>query len=219
MPVESADVAAVRARQRGLGVPEAFEWVAEVTPSLRLAAEAAERQDAAALLALRTRLRSGMTVMASVADDQGPLAVGSHQPVRDVTEVVGVATLPALRRRGLGTVVTHALAADALRRGCDIIFLSADDDAVARLYARIGFRRVGTALIAEPHAAPTPEARPHTAGIQIVDLRLWLRISPAGYLGSNERMEGGLHRVSGPGIDVTGRRAGPGRARAITSSG
>src|SRR5215211_7900586 len=36
-----ADVAAVRARQRALGVPEAFEWVEETTPGVRPAAAAA----------------------------------------------------------------------------------------------------------------------------------------------------------------------------------
>jgi hypothetical protein len=30
------------------------------------------------------------------------------------------------------------------------IFLSASDAAVARVYARIGFREIGTAMIAEP---------------------------------------------------------------------
>jgi predicted GNAT family acetyltransferase len=33
------------------------------------------------------------------------------------------------------------------------IFLSASDEAVARVYARIGFREIGTAMIAEPPAA------------------------------------------------------------------
>ncbi|MET7441723.1 hypothetical protein ABZS63_31450, partial [Streptomyces sp. NPDC005568] len=36
----AADVDRVRARQRELGVPEAFEWVADVTPGLRRAVEA-----------------------------------------------------------------------------------------------------------------------------------------------------------------------------------
>ncbi|WP_420708431.1 hypothetical protein [Streptomyces sp. ERV7] len=39
-PVSAADVDKVRARQRELGIPEAFEWVAEVTPGLRAAVEA-----------------------------------------------------------------------------------------------------------------------------------------------------------------------------------
>jgi ribosomal protein S18 acetylase RimI-like enzyme len=40
-PVVADDVAAARARQRELGVPEAFEWVVETTPSLGDAAAAA----------------------------------------------------------------------------------------------------------------------------------------------------------------------------------
>lgn len=37
----AADIARVRARQRELGVPEAFEWLAEVAPGLRARIEAA----------------------------------------------------------------------------------------------------------------------------------------------------------------------------------
>ncbi|NEB80806.1 GNAT family N-acetyltransferase, partial [Streptomyces sp. SID14478] len=41
-PAPSAsDVKEVRARQRELGAPEAFEWVAETTPGMRAAAEEA----------------------------------------------------------------------------------------------------------------------------------------------------------------------------------
>lgn len=221
--VTAADVAAVRARQRRLGVPEAFEWIAEVTPSMRAAAEeaglavhdhpllaldhevwasagragagaarirligadapdlavlravahvgfawpgtqvgpagpeelaeATECQDPATVDVVRERLRLGLTVMAAAYDattGRVPLSVGSHQPVGDATEVVGVATLPSARRRGLGAAVTRALVADAIGRGCTLIFLSAGDDAVARVYERVGFARVGTALIAEP---------------------------------------------------------------------
>jgi predicted GNAT family acetyltransferase len=39
---------------------------------------------------------------------------------------------------------------DARERGVRTIFLSAQDDAVARVYERVGFVRVGTACIAEP---------------------------------------------------------------------
>jgi predicted GNAT family acetyltransferase len=68
--------------------------------------------------------------------------VGSHQPVGDVTEVVGVATLPAFRRRGIGAAITAALVADARRRGVDMILLSAGSDEVARVYAKVGFVRM-----------------------------------------------------------------------------
>ncbi|MGR8010622.1 hypothetical protein [Streptomyces hypolithicus] len=46
--------------------------------------------------------------------------------------------------------VTAALAADARGRGVRTVFLTATDDAVARIYARAGFRQVGTAMEAEP---------------------------------------------------------------------
>jgi len=216
--VTADDVTAMRARQRELGLPEAFEWVDEVTPSLLPAARAAglqvleaplmvledaqwrpgeaptgielrrvepddpglaaaravadvgfgaegtqpgpqggrERDAAAAaqsetsLVGVRARLRQGLTVMVVAARDGAPLAVGSHNPLGDVTEIVGVATLPAVRRQGLGGAITTALVHDARRRGVELIFLSARNEDIARIYGRLGFRRVGTACIAEP---------------------------------------------------------------------
>jgi GNAT superfamily N-acetyltransferase len=96
----------------------------------------------------RDRLRRRLTVTAVAESAAGPVAAGSHNPVGDVTEVVGVATLPAVRRQGLGGAVTGALVADALAGGADIVFLSAGGEDVARVYHRLGFRRIGTACIA-----------------------------------------------------------------------
>jgi predicted GNAT family acetyltransferase len=70
--------------------------------------------------------------------------------VAEVTEVVGVATLPSARRRGIGAAVTGALVAHALASGLGLVFLSAASDDVARIYERLGFRRVARAGIAEP---------------------------------------------------------------------
>jgi ribosomal protein S18 acetylase RimI-like enzyme len=215
--VTPADVDRVRARQRQLGIPETFEWIAEVTPNLAPAASATglavtdhpllvlepaglrsvprpaavelrlvgPDDDLAAITAVahvgfahpgtatapvgaeavtraaaqrnpealgfeRARLASGLTVMAVALLDGQPVAVGSHQPVGPVTEVVGVATLPLWRRRGLGAAVTALLVQDARRRGAETVFLSAGDDAVARVYGRLGFRRVGRHRAAEP---------------------------------------------------------------------
>jgi ribosomal protein S18 acetylase RimI-like enzyme len=144
--VHPADVQKVRARQRELGIPESFEWVAETTPSLRAAAE-----------------ESGLVVhehplmvldpgasAAHVDGVSGNTSAGQHQPLAGVGEIVGVGTLPAARPRGLARAVTAALVADARSRGAATVFLSAGDDDVARVYARLGFRRVATALIAEP---------------------------------------------------------------------
>ncbi|MGI8827144.1 MAG: GNAT family N-acetyltransferase [Chloroflexota bacterium] len=98
----------------------------------------------------RERLEQELTIMAAAIVDDEPVAVGSHQPVEGVTEIVGVATLPAFRRRGIGAALTAFLTADARARGIETVFLSAGDDDVARMYERVGFQRIGTACIAEP---------------------------------------------------------------------
>lgn len=88
----------------------------------------------------------------AVADlpGEGVLAVGTAQRAGDVVEIAGVGTLPAARRRGLGGAVTAALARDALERGAELVFLSAGSPVIARVYERVGFRRIGTACIASP---------------------------------------------------------------------
>lgn len=95
----------------------------------------------------RERLRRGVSVMVVAEAEYGPVAAGMHQPVDGVTEVVGIATLPAVRRQGLGGAVTSALVEDALGRGVSTVFLSAGSEEIARVYARLGFRRVATACI------------------------------------------------------------------------
>ncbi|MEU9036942.1 GNAT family N-acetyltransferase [Streptomyces sp. NPDC048352] len=97
-------------------------------------------------------LADGRTAMAAAVRDGLVLCSGQYNPVGDVAEVVGVGTLPAARRQGLALGVTAALVAEARARGARTVFLSAGDEDVARIYARAGFRRVGTALIAEPAA-------------------------------------------------------------------
>lgn len=220
-PVSAADVARVRARQRELGIPESFEWVAETTPALRAAAEqtglvvrehplmvfgpdqpAPAVSELADGVVVRTvgpydpvlpsalavphlafadpgtrvgsagvaelseavrnstddgsveraaaRILAGLACVAAAVEDRKALCAGQHQPVGAVSEIAGVGTLPTARRRGLALAVTAALTADARSRGVETVFLSAGDDDVARIYARLGFRRVATALIAEP---------------------------------------------------------------------
>ena len=97
----------------------------------------------------RRRASAGLSVSAVALDGGGPVAVGTHQPVGAVTEIVGVATLPAARRRGLGAALTAVLVDDAFRRGVTSVFLSAGSDDVARVYERIGFRRIGSVGSAE----------------------------------------------------------------------
>ncbi len=211
-PVTVEQVEAVRARQRELGIPESFEWVAETTPGLKaavaesglqieecpllvltaeptlvpettarileadspalssaiavqhlafatagtapgaagfaeLAEEIAKVAAADEIARAQGRLRSQATVFAAVIEQEVAVSAGQHNPVGNVTEIVGVGTLPVARRRGFGAAVTAALAEEARSRGVETIFLSAADEDVARIYGRLGFRRVGTAMI------------------------------------------------------------------------
>ena len=49
--------------------------------------------------------------------------------------------------------MTGRLVEDARERGAEIVFLSAADDDVARMYERLGFRRIGTACFGYAPAA------------------------------------------------------------------
>ncbi|NUL02405.1 GNAT family N-acetyltransferase [Streptomyces lunaelactis] len=214
----AADIARVRARQRELGVPEAFEWLAEVTPSLRARIEAAglpvterplmsldphhplppqslpegvtiralDADDPAlpAVLAIpvlafaaegtavgsagraelaavadkltgdgtvaatRPSLCAGhKTLVAAFAPDGTPLAAGHYHPANGTTEIGGIGTLPTARRQGLGAAVMAALAIHAREHDVHTVFLAYAEEAVARIYARLGFRPVGTTLL------------------------------------------------------------------------
>lgn len=99
---------------------------------------------------LAGQLRTGGIVLAAAVRDGTVLSSGRHQPVRGVSEIVGVATLPAARRQGLAAAVTAALVRQARGYGVEVLFLSAGDDDTARLYRRLGFRPLATAMIAEP---------------------------------------------------------------------
>jgi ribosomal protein S18 acetylase RimI-like enzyme len=110
---------------------------------------AAHPVDPRLLAYVRRRTETGSLAHMVAETQEGMVATGGVQFADDVAEVVGVATLPTDRRRGVGAAVSAALCRLARERGADPIFLSAADDEVARVYAKIGFRRVGTACIAE----------------------------------------------------------------------
>ena len=118
---------------------------ASVTERDKVAAD----HDSATIEMLRSRLRSGRSVLATASGPNGPLAAGSYQLAGGTAEITGIGVLPTNRRRSLAAAVTRALAADALAHGAQTVFLSATDAAVARIYARLGFREIGTSLIAE----------------------------------------------------------------------
>jgi ribosomal protein S18 acetylase RimI-like enzyme len=210
-----ADVQAVLDRQKELGIPLAFEWLADVAPDVTEPVRAAGLgihrcplmvlegdppapavhpdidirvlgpDDLELLGATRaavglgfqaggvdvgpdphsddepgdqrsiaTRIRDGLLVQVA-AIDRGTgqvLGGGAHVPRSQVgiTELVGIAVKPSARRRGIGLAIAAELAVEARSTGIDTVFLSADSDDVARIYARTGFVRRGTSCIAEP---------------------------------------------------------------------
>lgn len=96
------------------------------------------------------RIAAGRMVLVGAFDaEAGPVGGGSHNPRGDVSEIAGVGVLPAFRRRGIAAAITEALARHALDHGVATVFCSAQSLDVARVYEGVGFRRVGTACVAE----------------------------------------------------------------------
>ena len=146
VPADDPDLALVRAAV-DVGFGTAGTAVGEASTPERDASAASHPETGARVAAL---IEAGLMVFAGAFDpDAGPVGGGSHNPRGDTTEIVGVAVLPAFRRRGLAAAITALLAQDARRHGVETVFCSAQNDDVARVYESVGFRRVGTACIAE----------------------------------------------------------------------
>lgn len=95
----------------------------------------------------------GGSVLAKV--DGVPAAVASWTQVADgITEIVGVGTAEQHRRKGLGALVTaHAVLAAAGRGGATLTWLTPGGDDADRVYRKVGFTPVATAVhLAEPSA-------------------------------------------------------------------
>ncbi|OWV10169.1 GNAT family N-acetyltransferase [Micromonospora wenchangensis] len=149
-PSFALDVAARRA-VAAVGFSAAGTVPGDAGPAERDAAMT--ELDVAALDEERAAIAAGRRLSAVAGTPQdGVLASGMAMRVADVAEIAGVATLPAARRRGLAAAVTATLARTLRAAGTDLVFLSAGSEDVARIYLRVGFRRIGTACIAEPTA-------------------------------------------------------------------
>ncbi len=150
-PVSSSFAADVAARLAvaSVGFAAAGTATGDVGPADRDAALVDLLPDA--LTEERARTIDGRRVSALAESvSAGALACGTAIRVGDVAEIVGVASLPSARRQGLGAAITAALARRLLDDGTDLVFLSAGSEEIARVYLRVGFRRLGTACIAEP---------------------------------------------------------------------
>lgn len=80
-----------------------------------------------------------------VAEVEGEIVSGgAYTPPADgVIEVVGIATLPAYRRRGIAGLLTSHITAAAFAAGVDLAFLTAGDEKAGRVYGRVGYRPAG----------------------------------------------------------------------------
>ncbi len=95
---------------------------------------------------LRRRVGLGGEYFVAWLGDQ-PVGVGAYTvPLDGFTELVGIATLPEYRRRGIAGAVTAEMARIAFEEGVRTAFLTAADDDASRVYQRSGFCRVGTGL-------------------------------------------------------------------------
>jgi ribosomal protein S18 acetylase RimI-like enzyme len=152
-PVTAEDVALLAARCDELEIDLSIEWIGELTPSLEHAVAAAGLEvERHALLVLDAGELRPVAPPQDVAIEllaaDGVLAAGSLQPAGDAAEILAVATLPSHRRRGVAAAVTTALLHEAERRAVAVTLLSTRDQAVTRVYERVGFRCVGTHLAA-----------------------------------------------------------------------
>ncbi len=95
---------------------------------------------------LRRRLGAGNEYFLALIDGE-PAGVGAYMiPLDGITEVVGIATLPEYRRRGIAAAVTAEITRHAFDNGVTLAFLTAADDDASRVYQRSGYRRTGTGL-------------------------------------------------------------------------
>jgi GNAT superfamily N-acetyltransferase len=79
--------------------------------------------------------------------DGQPVGVGMYTtPMDGLTELVGVATFPAFRRRGIGTAIIGEALRAAFAQGVEVVYLTAENEQAGQLYAHAGFRAYITML-------------------------------------------------------------------------
>jgi ribosomal protein S18 acetylase RimI-like enzyme len=79
--------------------------------------------------------------------DGEPVAAGNFSAPHDgLTELTGIATLTAFRRRGIGSALTAHMTQAAFEQGVSAAFLTAGDEQAGRVYTRVGFQPHATAL-------------------------------------------------------------------------
>ncbi|HVS85377.1 MAG TPA: GNAT family N-acetyltransferase [Gaiellaceae bacterium] len=120
-----AAVAAQHEAYGELGEPSP-EWLAGVRRSL----------DAGGALALALEASTGE-------------AAGAGQctpPLDGAAELTSIGVRASFRRRGIAAALTSVLAQQMREREVDLVYLTAAGESEARIYARVGFERIGESL-------------------------------------------------------------------------
>jgi GNAT superfamily N-acetyltransferase len=90
-------------------------------------------------------LQNGAAFLAQL--DGRAVCVGMFtNPFDGLTEMVGIATLPAFRRWGIGTALVGAAVLHAFSLGLESVYLTAADQRAGRVYERVGFVPCATML-------------------------------------------------------------------------
>ncbi|MET7859545.1 GNAT family N-acetyltransferase [Streptomyces sp. NPDC005318] len=95
---------------------------------------------------LRNAVAGGGVAALALLDGVPAGAGGCSVPVDGLTELAGLAVAGTFRRRGIGAALSAHLTATAFARGCRVVWLEPADAAVERIYAGIGYRRIGEKL-------------------------------------------------------------------------
>jgi GNAT superfamily N-acetyltransferase len=105
---------------------------------------AADAPAATAIDAENLRRRFAASAFFVAEADGEIVSAGAFTPPADgVTEVVGIATLPVYRGRGIAGLLTSQITRHAFGQGVELAFLTAGDEAAGRVYGRVGFHHAG----------------------------------------------------------------------------
>jgi ribosomal protein S18 acetylase RimI-like enzyme len=88
---------------------------------------------------LRDALRRGGLAFLARLDGRPAGVASCTAPLDGLTELTGIATLPAFRQLGIATAITGAAAQAAFGSGVEAAFLTAGDEQAGRVYQRVGF--------------------------------------------------------------------------------
>ncbi|THA27963.1 GNAT family N-acetyltransferase [Streptomyces sp. A1277] len=95
---------------------------------------------------LRDAVAGGGVAALATVDGTPAGAGGCSVPVDGLSELAGLAVGADFRRRGIGAALSVHLTRTAFERGCRVVWLEPGDPDVERIYASIGYRRVGEKL-------------------------------------------------------------------------